>query len=126
MRFIIAFIILSASVGYFSQEVWEMFSSKKADAVQSKMVQELFPAILKAQPQDMIAARPMRVEETSNTLTVYCEYLGDKDLEARENLRKHLTDEVYKWAKATQEKKYNYVFIKFTDEVISPIPEPNN
>lgn len=125
MKYVIAIVLLATGLGYFSKEAWNKFSDKKAEKVQSEMEKSLFPFIVQAQPKEAIFARPMQVEETSNTLTVYCEYFGDKDIEVRENLRKQLSADVKKWSE-TQPKKYQYIFIKFTDEMINPFPPQQN
>ena len=125
MKYLIAIVIIAAGIGYLSKEAWMKASEKRAEKVQSWMESSLFPVIVESQPKEAIFARPMHVEETRDSLMVYCEYLGDRSLEARENLRTQLQATVKKWSDS-QEKKYGYIFIKFTDEVISPMPNNNN
>lgn len=120
MKYIIGVLVI-IGLGYFSKEAWTLLSSKKAERVQTQMEKDLFPLIIQSQSKEIINARPMRVEETSNTLVVYCEYLGDKSIESREKVRNQIHQTITTWFE-TQPKKYSYVFIKFTDEVISPFP----
>ena len=115
----LAALIVVVSIGYFSKEAWTNLSEKKAEKVQSKLEIELFPVMLKAQPQELIYARPMYAQETSNTLTVYCEYMGDKLPEAREKVRSDMVNVIKSWQEI-QTTKYQFIYVTFTDEDINP------
>lgn len=120
MKYLLGLIIVvCVGLAYFSREAWELLSDKKAAKVQSEMEKSLFPIMLAAQPQKNIVARPMWVAETGSTLTVYCEYFGDRLPEEREKARSEMVLVVKKWAE-TQPKKYQFYYVTFTDEVISP------
>ena len=119
MKYFFAGLILIAAVGYFSKEAWLTLAEKKADKVQSEMELSLFPLMLQAQPKGFIHARPMYVIQTADTLTVYTEYLGEKSVDAREQLRQEMVFVVKKWAE-TQPTKYKFIYVTFTDEVMAP------
>ncbi len=119
MKYFFASLILIAGVGYFSKEAWLTLAEKKAEKIQTEMEKSLFPIMLQAQPKEYIFARPMWVAETGSTLTVYCEYFGDRLPEEREKVRDEMVLVVKKWAE-TQNKKYQFYYVTFTDEVLSP------
>lgn len=106
-------------VAFLSREAWNSLSEKKAAKVQSEMEKSLFPLMIAAQPQETIFARPMWVAETGSTLTVYTEYFGDRLIEEREKVRNDMVLVVKKWAE-TQPKKYQFYYVTFTDEIMSP------
>lgn len=120
MKYILGLLVIVAvGIAFFSREAWLTLSEKKAAKIQSAMEASLFPLMLQAQPKEAIFARPMWVAETGNTLTVYCEYFGDRLPEAREKVRDEMVLVVKKWAE-TQNKNYQFYYVTFTDEVISP------
>ena len=112
-------LLLIIGVAFFSREAWNHLASKKAASVQSEMEKSLFPLMIAAQPKEAIFARPMWVAETANTLTVYTEYFGDRLVEEREKVRDEMVLVVKKWAE-TQPRKYQFYYVTFTDEIISP------
>jgi hypothetical protein len=116
----LAALIVVVGIGYFSKEGWNTLSEKKAEKVQSQLEIELFPIMLKAQSKEFIFARPMYVLETSDTLRVYCEYMGDKLPEAREKVRTDMQAVIKQWLE-TQPTKYKFTYVLFTDEDISPV-----
>lgn len=119
MKYFFASLVLIAGVGYFSKEAWLTLAEKKAEKIQSELEKSLFPIMLQAQPKENISARPMWVAETGSTLTVFCEYFGDRLPEEREKIRDEMVLVVKKWAE-TQNKKHQFYYVTFTDEVISP------
>lgn len=106
-------------IAFFSKKAWELLSLKQAVKVQSEMEKSLFPYMIAAQPREAIYARPMWVAETGSTLTVYTEYFGDRLPEEREKVRNEMVLAVKKWAE-TQSKEYQFYYVTFTDEIISP------
>ena len=106
-------------IAFLSREAWNSLSAKQALKVQSLMEKSLFPLMIAAQPREAIFARPMWVAETGSTLTVYTEYFGDRLIEEREKVRNEMVLVVKKWAE-TQSKKYQFYYVTFTDEIISP------
>lgn len=118
MKLILGLLVI-IGVAFFSREAWFALSEKKAAKVQMQLEQSLFPIMLQAQPKEFIFARPMYVIETATTLTVYCEYLGEKSIEAREQLRNEMVLIVKKWTE-NQPTKYQFIYVTFTDEVIAP------
>lgn len=97
-------------------------SKKETTKELSQLEKDIFDVILKSQPKEMISARPMRLEDGGNAITLYCEYLGEKSQEARETVRKSLYTELKNWNQ-TQPRKFEYIYLKFTDEAVSPPPQ---
>jgi len=112
-------VIVAVGIAFFSREAWLTLSEKKAAKVQSAVEKSLFPLMIAAQPKEAIFARPMWVAETGSALTVYTEYLGDRLPEEREKVRSEMVLVIKKWAE-TQPKKYQFYYVTFTDEIISP------
>lgn len=119
MKYVIAIVIIASAIGYLSKEAWHKASEKRAEKVQSLMETSMFPYVVEAQPKENILARPMWVEETQNTLKVYCEYFGDRSAEAREKVRNETVLIIKSWAEK-QHKIYRFIYVIFTDEVINP------
>ncbi|AZZ36464.1 hypothetical protein CIK05_06565 [Bdellovibrio sp. qaytius] len=118
MKYFLGLVVI-VGVAFLSREAWNSLSQKKAAQVQSEMEKSLFPVMIAAQPKEAIFARPMWVAETGSTLTVFTEYFGDRLPEEREKVRNEMVLVVKKWAE-TQPQKYQFYYVTFTDEIISP------